>query len=89
MMLKEDALAKFKVLIRFESRVHDEVIEISAKNSAHAAEECERMLADADKVRLWRESKNVYCSRRAISFDLLAGPWREDLMCLSNLEDNV
>jgi len=88
-VLKEDALAVFRVAVRFESRIHDKVIEISARNTAHVAEECERMLAESEKIRALRESRNVYCSRRVVSFDLMERPWRDVLMCLSDSKNDI
>jgi hypothetical protein len=89
MMLKEDALAVFKVSVKYESQCHDEVVEIIAKNTPEAMAECRRMFEESERIRAFRESRNVYCSKRVVSFDLLERPWREVLMCLPNLEDNV
>lgn len=82
-------MAVFKVAVRCESPSHDHVVEINARNTPDAEAECKKMFVDYERARLTWESRNVFCSMRIVSFDLVNRPWREVLMCLPSLEDKV
>lgn len=88
-MLKEGALAVFKMSIKYEGPSCEEVVEFRAQNTSEAKLECDRIFSEACEARISMEKRNVYCSKRVVSCILLDRDWRDVLMCLPKLEDNI
>lgn len=82
-------MSDFKLKVVYENPRHEEIVEVNAENTASARALCSEIIVEREDALKKLESNNIYISRRLVSCELMERDWREVLMCLPRLEDEV
>lgn len=79
----------FKAVVAYENPICEETVELEARSEAEARSMCEAMMAEFGARMEALESANVYCSKKAVSCQIVERGWREQILCSGLLEDDV
>lgn len=82
-------MSDFRLKVVYENPFHEEIMKVEAENTAEARAMCFDIIQEYEDKLKRLEYKNIYVSKAMLSCELIERHWKDVLMCLPKLEDEV